>query len=134
MKKKIISLLLAATVAVAACGIAGCNGGNSDDGKYSLDFKEQTSSWTKTTKNDVTYYGAEVVRYCANPTAPAKQCLNIYVPEEYLNADGTINASGERNGYTSSTAPILYINSVGAYQGFSPYKLNSTSTLAGQNA
>ncbi|MGN1061085.1 MAG: hypothetical protein ACI4QN_05065, partial [Candidatus Coproplasma sp.] len=135
MKKQIISLLLAATVASAAFGAAGCGGGNSaGDGKYSLDFKEQTSSWTKTTRNDVTYYGAEVVRYCSNPTSPAKQCLNIYVPEEYLNADGTVNASGECNGYTSSTAPILYINSVGSYQGFSPYKMNSTTTLAGRNA
>lgn len=138
MKKKIAAISLAAVLSTTLCGMTACNSGDDVDNggtnTYSLNFNEQVSSWTKTTKNDVTYYGAEVVRYCSNPTTPAKQCLNIYVPEEYLNDNGTVNENGVCGDYTGSTAPILYINSVGAYQGFSPYKMNSTSTTAGQNA
>lgn len=139
MNKKIAAIALALTLTVTMCGLAACGGGGDDSGKgggtktYSLNFNEQVSSWTKKTANNVTYYAAEVVRYCTNPTAPAKQCLNIYVPEAYLNADGSVNENGVCGDYTGATAPVLYINSVGSYNGFSPYKLNSTTTTAGQH-
>lgn len=135
MNKRFIALSLATVMCAAMCGVTACGGdGEKKRNGYSLDFSEQVSSWTKTTLQDVTYYGAEVVRYCENPTSPAKQCLNIYVPENYLKADGTVDREGSCGQYTGATAPVLYINSVGSYQGFSPYKMTSTSTTAGQNA
>ena len=135
-KKKILALALAASFVCGVGTFAACGKDNSneDDKKpagYSMDITEQVKSWKKTTKNDATYYSAEGVVYCANPTTKAKQCLNIYIPAEYMNADGTVNKSGTCNGYTSETAPILYINSVGAYQGKVPYKITDASeTLA----
>lgn len=97
------------------------------DGSYSLDLS--VYEWTYLKPNsryaDVAvpcYYIKNVV-YCANPTNPTLQCLNIYVPVEYLNEDGTINATGERNGYTAATAPILYQNSCGSYYGIAPYAI-----------
>ena len=41
--------------------------------------------------------------------------MNIYVPAAYMNADGTINETGEINGYTAQSAPIIYKNGVGGY-------------------
>lgn len=137
MNKRFIAFSLATVLCASLCGMTACGGGDGEKvqgGSYSLDFSEQVSSWTKITQKEVTFYSAEVVRYCANPASPAKQCLNFYAPEAYLNADGTVNRSGVCGDYTGSTAPVLYINSVGSYQGFSPYKMTSTSTTAGQNA
>ena len=53
--------------------------------------------------------------YCENPVDPVKECMNIYVPAAYMNADGTINETGEINGYTAQSAPIIYKNGVGGY-------------------
>ncbi|MCH5315610.1 MAG: hypothetical protein J1E81_06830 [Eubacterium sp.] len=137
-KNKLLAVMLAATMVCTTGMMAACGDGNKDDDKkpagssgYSMDITEQVSSWKKTTKNNATYYSAEGVVYCEKPTTKAKQALNIYVPAEYMNDDGSINSSGTRNGYTAETAPILYINSVGAYQGKVPYKItDATETLA----
>lgn len=134
-KKKFLSVALASVMTCFLGAMTACNSGDSGDNGgtsgYSMDITEQVTSWKKVTKNDATYYSAEGVVYCANPTTKAKQSLNIYVPSEYMNDDGTINAAGTRNGYTAATAPILYINSVGAYQGKTPYKItDSSETLA----
>ncbi|WP_432628266.1 subtype B tannase [Brotaphodocola sp.] len=60
-------------------------------------------------------YGLEYVVYCENPADPVKECMNIYVPEAYMNSDGTINLEGTVNGYTAETAPIIYKNGIGGY-------------------
>ncbi len=99
---------------------------------YSLDFSEQVESWEKETasKTDLTYYKAEAV-YCENPTHPKYQMLRLYVPEAYFNDDGTINTENTVGNYTAQTAPIIYINSYGGYQGNLPYGINTDATQAG---
>ena len=97
-----------------------------------LDFNNTV--WEKESALGARYCKAEGVLYCHSPTAPDKQRLNIYVPVEYLNCDGTVNRSGRCGGYTAETAPILYINSIGLYLGKVPYKITEKDdTLAGKN-
>lgn len=99
---------------------------------YSLDFSEQVASWEKETasKVDISYYTASAV-YCENPTHPKYQTIRFYVPEAYLNEDGTINTTNVVGNYTAQTAPIIYINSYGGYQGNLPYGITTYATQAG---
>ena len=68
------------------------------------------------------------VVYCEKPVDPKLQSMTIYVPAEYMtkNADGTVtvNASGTMRSvdeagavttYTAQTAPIIYENTIDAY-------------------
>ena len=74
-------------------------------------------------------YALTDVVYCTNPVDAAVQKLDIYVPEEYVNAvdngDGTytvtINEAGkfEREDgvtYTAANAPVIYQNTVDGYK------------------
>ena len=98
---------------------------------YSMDFSEQVAEWKKETASEVTYYTAGAV-YCENPTNPKYQMLRLFVPEAYFNADGTINTTNKVGNFTSGTAPIIYINSYGGYQGNLPYGLTTKATQAGE--
>ena len=125
--------------ALAACSGEIAEEEKKDEGQaaaptsYSLDITEQVKEWKTGEKNGVSYVYAEKVMYCENPVVGAKQCLNIYVPAAYMNTDGTLNRDAAAGGYTCATAPILYINSTGAYLGKQPYKITETSeTLAGK--
>ncbi len=143
MKKRIVLLL----VCVLALSVFACSGGDAAaqtpatattapaaSSSYSLELNEQVKEWKSGEKNGVSYVYAEKVMYCQNPVAGAKQCLNIYIPAAYMNTDGTLNANASVGSYTTETAPILYINSTGAYLGKAPYKITEASeTLAGQN-
>ena len=79
----------------------------------SLDLKDFRDKWVYYDEYDC--YGLEYVVYCGNPADPVKECMNIYVPAAYMNADGTINEKGTVNGYTAATAPIIYQNGIGGY-------------------
>lgn len=140
--KKILGIMCAGVLAFPAISalFAGCSGGTVEerdpdaspalkaDGSYDLDLS--VYDWTLQEKvarfsNSVECYYIKNVVYCANPTSPSLQCLNIYVPTAYLNEDGTINKSGTVNGYTAETAPIIYQNSCGSYYGYAPYTILS---------
>ena len=79
----------------------------------SLDLKDFRDKWVYYDEYDC--YGLEYIVYCDNPADPVKECMNIYVPAAYMNADGTINEKGTVNGYTAATAPIIYQNGIGGY-------------------
>ena len=79
----------------------------------SLDMKDFRDKWVYYDEYDC--YGLEYIVYCDNPADPVKECMNIYVPAAYMNADGTINEKGTVNGYTAATAPIIYQNGIGGY-------------------
>lgn len=79
----------------------------------SLDLKNFRDKWVYYDEYDC--YGLEYIVYCDNPADPVKECMNIYVPAAYMNADGTINENGMVNGYTAATAPIIYQNGIGGY-------------------
>ncbi|MGN0806746.1 MAG: subtype B tannase [Candidatus Coproplasma sp.] len=105
-----------------------------------LDFGEQVQGddWelVTTTFNeyqDVKYYTVDKVIYCTNPTNPDEQSMRFYVPEAYLNADGTINRENEVNGYTADTAPIIYLNNCSGYNGGAPWTMDNRFRLAGVN-
>lgn len=66
--------------------------------------------------------------YCEKPSDSEKQSLHIYVPECYLNEDGSIcesNVYESQNGicYTARTAPVVYYNGIGGYAECVPEKL-----------
>lgn len=75
-------------------------------GKYNWELSE-----------DGTYYSLQNVVYCTCPRevyfddkGGLYQSLMICVPSAYLNADGTVDASGKANGYTAKSAPIILKN------------------------
>lgn len=79
----------------------------------SMDLADYKDKWVY--NEDYDCYSLEYVVYCENPVDPVKECMNIYVPAAYMNADGTINETGEINGYTAQSAPVIYKNGVGGY-------------------
>ena len=79
----------------------------------SMDLADYKDKWVY--NEDYDCYSLEYVVYCENPVDPVKECMNIYVPAAYMNADGTINEAGEINGYTAQSAPVIYKNGVGGY-------------------
>lgn len=87
---------------------------------YAVDLDALTfncNAWQYDAEHDVYYqYG---VGYCAVPEALDYETLGIYVPGAYLegtiNADGTYtctpSVSGQINGYTAKTAPVVHARS-----------------------
>jgi len=65
------------------------------------------------------------VIYCAHPSAPQLQCMNLFVPEAYLNADGTRADTGSCGGYTAMNAPVVFDNCIGGYSECTPDTLDS---------
>ena len=57
----------------------------------------------------------EDVLYAGKARVPKFQRLSVFVPEPYLNADGTINESGTMNGYTARTVPVVFENNSAGY-------------------
>ena len=127
----LVLMLLCGSLALLGGALAEEEEESTEIKTYSLDFDDQ-KSWEVETKKKVTYGYTKVV-YCEHPTHPGYQAINLYVPAEYLNEDGSVNFDNQVGAYTAATAPILYINSVGAYLGVAPYKLKTTVTRAGQN-
>ena len=71
-------------------------------------------------------YELEHVPYAQNIVDPTLQVMNIWIPKEYVNEDGTINWEAEVNGYTAATAPIIFRNN---YSGW----FSSDPDNAGEN-
>ncbi len=78
------------------------------------------SAWLYNEEDDVYYQFG--ISYCASPADADYETLGIYIPGAYMNAaenaDGTftceINEAETVNGYTASTAPVLFpINTPG---------------------
>lgn len=70
-------------------------------------------------------YCLENVLYCQNPADRQRQCMNIFVPEEFFYPDGTMNYSGvvtSHHGkkYTWETVPVIYNNFSNGYWGTGP--------------
>lgn len=88
---------------------------NPETDKLSLDIN--TISWEYWEKYSC--YCLKNVVYCANPASPDLQSMNLFVPAEYLTADGHIAEHGAKGSYTARTAPIVFSNTIAAYaQGF----------------
>lgn len=120
LRKTTISSLLAAALAVTlyACNKTSkkISTDNKSTSTYQQDnqaLKFDTTKWNYDSTNDV--YWRISVPYCSTPGTAQNETMGIYVPGKYMtgtkNSDGTytckINTSGELNGYTSETAPII---------------------------
>ena len=89
------------------------------------------AAWNYDETNNV-YWQIGVV-YCTNPETTDYESLGIYVPGAYVdasaNGDGTysltVNKNGTVNGYTASTAPIVFpVNTPGYSQMAAPTSYN----------
>ncbi len=86
----------------------------------------ETLEWKYDSSSD-TYYVVGIV-YCDNPADESYEQMGIYVPGAYMNATSsgsktytcTINTSGQKNGYTASTAPIVMPVNTSGYKAQSP--------------
>lgn len=59
-------------------------------------------------------YSVEKILYSQRPTASHLQVLSIYVPESYMNEDGSLR-EGSCGVYTTRTAPIIFENNAAGY-------------------
>ena len=91
-----------------------------------------SAAWGYDSDNDVYYQVG--VQYCASPQAPTYESMGIYVPGAYFdatdNGDGTFtctpSATGEVDGYTAATAPIVMpINTAGYSAQAAPVEYSS---------
>lgn len=57
----------------------------------------------------------EDILYTMKATTPKFQRMSIFVPKEYLNADGTVNEEGANGKYTAKTAPVIFENNSAGY-------------------
>ncbi|MDO4275686.1 MAG: subtype A tannase [Eubacteriales bacterium] len=101
-------------------------------------LKLAMAKWNYDEENDV--YWQIGVNYCSTPETEDYETMGIYVPGKYMNGEAngdgtytcTIDEEEEINGYTASTAPIVFpVNTAGysaqaapgsySYQGLSGY-------------
>ncbi len=57
----------------------------------------------------------EDILYTLKATTPKFQRMSIFVPEAYLNADGTVNQEGVCGVFTAKTAPVVFENNSAGY-------------------
>lgn len=65
-------------------------------------------------------YEIEGVRYCTNVVSEEYQYMNIWIPEAYVNEDGTFNFEATVNGYTAAAAPIIFRNNCSGWNSSDP--------------
>lgn len=75
-------------------------------------------------------YILERVSYCLYPQVPAEQCMNIYVPEEYLNPDGSLTEIRHANGFTAHTVPVIFENGLAGYHEAEPFEIEDGRSAA----
>lgn len=74
----------------------------------------------------------EDVLYTSAATVPEFQRLSIFVPEAYMNADGTVNEKGQFGPYTAKTVPVVFENSCGGYLQMPNRRLGESNCYAQQ--
>ncbi|MCD8381585.1 MAG: hypothetical protein LUC30_01515 [Clostridiales bacterium] len=57
----------------------------------------------------------EDILYTMKATTPKFQRMSIFVPEAYLNADGTVNPEGVCGAFTAQNAPVVFENNSAGY-------------------
>ena len=128
MKKKIIAVILTATIlaALAACGTDGSDMSSETKSDNSSDDSDTVMSDVSTGLPEIDYaawkynsddnvYYQIGISYCENPADEDYETLAVFVPGEYLsgtdNGDGTftceINSDGSVGSYTAANAPIV---------------------------
>lgn len=98
--------------------------------RYDLDIKSYFRDW-KYFEEFHCYYLEDVV-YCATPSNPDLQCMNLFVPENYISADGTLIPDAGCGAYTARTAPIVIQSAVMGYSEVAPAMLQVGSRIPDQ--
>ena len=118
MKKHL--LLFALALGVSA-GLLAQPGGGGSGASTTYDYGTAINGlWSYNSSSDVYYIVG--LFYCASPADEDYEQMGIYVPGAYMNAtsngDGTytctLNTSGTVNGYTASTAPVVFLSTLRA--------------------
>lgn len=78
-----------------------------------MELKDCKEKWTFDEKNRC--WCLEDVLYTEAAITPKFQQLSIFVPEAYRKATGEIDETGELNGYTARTAPVIFENNSAGY-------------------
>ena len=61
--------------------------------------------------------------YCSKPEVPAEQCMNIYVPEQFLTENGELTEQIDENGFDAKTVPVIFENGLAGYHEAEPFDL-----------
>lgn len=75
-------------------------------------------------------YLLERVLYCERPSVPSQQCMNIFVPDVYLNEDGTVRGDGGLNGFDASSVPVIFENGLAGYMEAEPFGIEDPRSAA----
>lgn len=65
----------------------------------------------------------ERAAYCSKPEVPAEQCMNIYVPEQFLTENGGLTEQIDENGFNAKTVPVIFENGLAGYHEAEPFDL-----------
>lgn len=65
----------------------------------------------------------ERASYCSKPEVPAEQCMNIYVPEQFLTENGELTEQIDENGFDAKTVPVIFENGLAGYHEAEPFDL-----------
>lgn len=85
------------------------------------DLKQEQLHWKYLEEQKCWFLGKIV--YCDNPENSREQCMNIYVPEEYLDKAGRISENGRKAGFMASSAPVIFENGLAGYMQAEPFAL-----------
>lgn len=78
-----------------------------------LELKDCKAKWTLDEKHRC--WCLEDILYTESATTPKFQRLSIFVPQPYMKAAGEIDETGEMNGYTAKTVPVIFENNSAGY-------------------
>ena len=106
---KVIPVLMLIALLLASCATTEVSE-EKGDGTFGLTTGSYTLKKAEQDYLGVECYELEHVFYASNTVDPSLQVMNIWIPEEYVNEDGSINWDAEVNGYTARTAPIIFRN------------------------
>ena len=90
-----------------------CEMNSTDCSQRGLELSFYSGEWKQDHKNHC--WRLENAVTVRNPLAPELQCINIYVPEQYLAAGGRKNAGAVCGAFTAETAPVILENGIGGY-------------------
>ncbi|ORX78482.1 hypothetical protein BCR32DRAFT_282228 [Anaeromyces robustus] len=78
-----------------------------------LDLADCRDQWFFDEKYQV--WCLEDILYTLKATTPKFQRMSIFVPAEYMNKNGTVNAEGTHGAYNAKTAPVVFANNSAGY-------------------
>lgn len=78
-----------------------------------MELTDCKESWFFDEKYDC--WCLEDILYTEKATTPKFQRLSIFVPAPYMSEPGVIDNTGEKNGYTAKTVPVIFENNSAGY-------------------